>query len=387
MVLIFTFHLFLQSGYTEERENKLNLTNNIVKNRIATIKDLIKDPNRLILMMETTEKALSNLKVESELWIEQKKTIEDNWKRTPMYCSSTAWFDGRIMDKIRIDVHKQVLEWREGAAPYGEDSYSLSFNGSEGREIHHKTGPYNKTFVIKEGKRIPETPSQLNTGWPITFTGAYFSFHFRFRNNKRFSSFSELFRASFSGNPEAHKYSKITFEEYQGVPCIKIGSGNQKWGWLAYWLDPYRGFAPLGYEKAIMQTDGRLEITESFRLKQLEEVAPNIWYPKEAWGERSPLAPSMPYTRYIYKANKVVANDPNLDDSIFTIELPDDYRIDDQVDEKNISRDNLKKPSSIEQQIEMIRIELLNISKHLRVLQDDVNRLKMQRNSEKRSTR
>ena len=43
------------------------------------------------------------------------------------------------------------------------------------------------------------------------------------------------------------------------------------------------------------------------------------------------LGDSHNYNRIVYRASNVVANDPNFDESIFTVPFPEGYLIDDKV--------------------------------------------------------
>jgi hypothetical protein len=119
-------------------------------------------------------------------------------------------------------------------------------------------------------------------------------------------------------------------EEFQGVHCIKFGSGKQKWGHEIWWLDPSRRFALLGYEHTNIR-GGREWPLESMRVVQLKEILPNIWWPTEATLISGPKKLGSLYRKTVYKASSVVANDPKFDNTVFTISLPQGYLIDDQV--------------------------------------------------------
>ena len=79
------------------------------------------------------------------------------------------------------------------------------------------------------------------------------------------------------------------------------------------------------------------EGAEHLRLRihvtKLKEIGDGIWWPVEAYAESGPGPhhPDEPYTRMVYRASNVVANDPNFDENIFTVPFPEGYLIDDQV--------------------------------------------------------
>ena len=286
----------------------------------------------LAVIIESVEKSLLNLKVESEMWMETKESLSDPcepWKRTPVYVSSIAWFDGRPRGKAKVDVHKQVLKWRDGAAPYAESSYSVGFDGTHGRVVNHTTGHSGKTYYRKEGRILSHAPKRLTTGWSDRFTGLRFSLNFFF-NGKDYT-FSDLFRWAEDPNTLVLSSFKFTQEMFQGVQCIKIASkGTQRYQ-KSQWLDLKRGFALLGDKYTSILEDGTERLVSFSKVSKLKEVAPGIWWPMEASMVSRPYEPGKSYERFIYRASNVVANDPNFDESVFTVPFPEGYLVDDQV--------------------------------------------------------
>jgi len=293
----------------------------------------VEDVNALIPVVEAAEKAhFLNLKVESEWWVETKVDLSDpceSWQRTPIYVSCTAWFGGGSEGKVRIDVHKQVLRWQEGAAPYIEESYSVGFDGKHGRVVRNSTTHSGRTHRTKEGKLLPDAPELLRDNFLGSCTGAYFTFS-SFFNNDDDRSFSKLFRASTTPAALEAKAFEVALEEFQGVECIKFGSGEQLWRHETYWFDPSRGFALLGCEK-VSTRNGRDRLSLRIEVNELKEVADGVWWPMQVTSVRAPFEPNEPYKRFVYRASNVVANDPNFDEKIFTVPFPDGYLIDDKV--------------------------------------------------------
>lgn len=301
----------------------------------------VEDVNALIPVLEAAERNLfSNLKIDSEAWGETKTSLSDPnepWQRTPVYVSSTAWFDGHPGGKARMDVHKEVLKWLNGAAPYAESSYSVGFDGKHGRVVDHTRGHSGKTFPLKEAKIVPDYPTALRTGSLMSCIGAQFSLQFFFNNdedgpNRR--TFSRLFRAAISPAALEAKAFEVALEEFQGVECIKFGLREQKGGrapHINYWLDPARGFALLGHDNISIREDGSERVSTRIRVTKLKEVAPGIWWPMEATTISGPSKPGDPYSRTVYRASNVVANDPNFDANVFTVPFPNGYLIDNMV--------------------------------------------------------
>ena len=291
-----------------------------------------KELKELAEKIKAAENGLSNVKIESEAWVETKTDLSDPcepWQRTPIYVSSTAWFDGHPGGKARVDVQKEILEWQEGAAPYAEESYSVGFNGQYGRFVRHSIGHSGKTFLAKEGRIIPESPKSLKAGWCHEFTGIHFTLNFYFSG--RVLTFSDLFGGIDDPKTAVPAHFEFNWEEFEGAPCIMIASKGTKRFQESWWLDPSRGFALLGHDNISIREDGSERVSTRIRVTKLKEVTPGIWWPMEATHISSPLKSGDPYTRTVYHASNVVANDPNFADSIFTVPFPDGYLIDDQV--------------------------------------------------------
>lgn len=292
----------------------------------------------LAVIIKAVENALFNIKIESEAWEEHSTSASGLWQRTPIYWSSTAWFSGNwssrmwnadqhtfdrhIQGKARVDVHKEVLEWQEGAAPYIEESYSVGFDGQYGRMARHTVGYNGKTRPVKEAKLLGDAPIRLETN---ALTGTSFSLQFFEGEIYKFSKMLEL---ASDPNSKVIEEVKFTREEFEGIECIKISS---KFGNLMYWLDPSRGFALRGKKSIDQYEDGHEELVTFMKVSGLKEVAPGIWWPMEASIVSRPYAPGKPWRRFVYRATNVVANDPNFDENIFIVPFPDGYLIDDQV--------------------------------------------------------
>jgi len=296
---------------------------------------MVEDVKALIPAIEAVERSLLNIKIESEAWVETKASLSDPcepWKRTPIYVSSTAWLDGRMRSKAKVDVHKQVLEWEQGAAPFAESSYSVGFDGKYGRVANHTTGHSAKTYPVKEGRILSHAPRRMTTGWCKRFTGSRFSLHFFFNNDRDFSTLSQFLRKITSADVVKLNAFKFTWEKLQGVQCIKIDSAfDRHKARITYWLDPSHGFALLGHDNISIREDGSEQVSKRIRVTKVKEVASGIWWPMEASMVSKPYAPGKPYERFVYRASIVVANDPDFDETVFTVPFPPGYLIDDKV--------------------------------------------------------
>ena len=276
--------------------------------------------------IEAAENSITNIKIQAHSRLETKTDFYDPcefWQKTPISHSKTAWAQKGFHQKRRVDMHREVFEWIHGPAPHGEQTYSVSFDGQHGRYVRHAVGPLGQTHLVRKGKILPEAPKSLEHG---NFdTGAYYSLPFF---DAEIYKFSELFQLASDPNSEVAAELEFTLEEFEGAECIKIRSRLYD---VTYWLDPSHGFALRGYKSITKYQDAREELVKLAKVTKLKEIAPGIWWPMEVITVARPYEPGKPWRRFVYCASNVVANDPNFDDSIFTVPFPDGYLIDDQV--------------------------------------------------------
>lgn len=277
--------------------------------------------------VEKNEINLVNIEVDSEVWMEERLSKSNPWQRTPVYVSSTAILDGMPNSKARVDVHKEVVKWKEGDNPYADISYSVGFDGKYGRTIYHYSQSNEKKRITKKGEITLGIPNRLRSGSLRAFTGQPFSAHFCL--NSKGYTFSQLFRWATDPNTKADSSFIFSRELFYGIECIKIAT--KKDVGESWWLNPTRDYSLLGHKFMGYNENGDTRIVSFVRVTNLEKVANGIWWPKEALVEADPLKPGQPYKRMIYKATDVRVNSPDFDDSVFTITFPEGYTIDDQV--------------------------------------------------------
>ena len=296
--------------------------------------------------MRAVEDALLNVRIDSSAWVEDGPSSSGPWERTPVCQSSTAYFGKISSNRARLDIHKKVLEWKNGAAPYLEQSYSVGFDGIQGRYKDISSSYSGKSFDRHRGRILPEAPIELKSSWYDKMTGVRASLFFHYRDMpaplpKRFSVnfeaaadpnyfLSVLAAADPNYLDRKPLKPKVVLEELGGIQCIKVAymgdSFRQEW-----WLDPNRGFALLRLDDVGEDRDGNEQVRSSINVTKLKEVAENIWWPMEAYFVSFPREADKPWKRIVYRASNVIANDPNFDDSIFTVPFPEGYLIDDQV--------------------------------------------------------
>jgi hypothetical protein len=327
--VVFLTFLFLLSGSSAE-ETAFELS--------------VEELKAVAQSMRAVEEALLNVRIDSNSWVERGPSSSGPWERTPVCSSTTAFFEKIPSHRARIDVHKDVVRWENGAAPYLEESYSVGFDGVQGRRKKISSSYSGKTFDRHRGVILPEAPWQLTGFGRVTGIDASLFFYYRGMPAPLPKRFSANFEAAADPNSFLSalaaadpKYSnikplkhKVVLEELRGIQCIKLAcmGDSSLAGW---WLDPNRGFALLRFDDLRKDKDGNEQVKSSINVTKLEEVAENIWWPMEVYFVQCPRETDKPWKRIVYRASNVVANDPNFDEKVFTVPFPDGYLIDDQV--------------------------------------------------------
>ena len=280
----------------------------------------------LIERIEQVEESLRNLKIESTLVSEEYDEALDAWVATPRTVSATTWLEAVPQDRMRMDIHEETLRWRNGAADYGSDSFSLSYDGRKGKIAHHLTGPMGEQFQVRRGEVTNARPPMLDSPRYQGVSGAGFSLLFFSHptyQQKRFSDYLRYLRE--------HERLKLEMDTFRGVPCIRVLHGELD-GWHeVYYLDPARGHAMLGRRFVNQRPDGSLICLHLQIITELKQVAPGIWYPLEAHGGRIDDWPDGQLTRRAhYLAQDVVANDPDFDEDVYNLTFPAKYYVTDK---------------------------------------------------------
>jgi hypothetical protein len=289
--------------------------------------DIRSELDKIHNAIKSAEERVLNIRVDSECWREKWDPNNGKWtKDSKEYISCTSWFDGVPKSKTRVDVHKEILKWVDGAAPYAEDVYSLGFDGQSGRKVHHRSGPINETFEMREAYITPESSKVLYSPWFNVATGARFSLFLH--NNSSGVWMSDYFEVPDTGvvNPRF----ELKHEKFEGVECVKYGTGfHPGVGEQAYWFDPTRGYALIGTKHVNIRNDGTEWLIELIKVRELREVSKGIWWPTKATAEgEDPRTGEL--FRSVYQASNVVINDPAFDEEVFTVPIPSGYYVEDQ---------------------------------------------------------
>jgi hypothetical protein len=263
--------------------------------------------------INSTEKKLVNLRVEGVCYAERLNEETRQWELA-LNDSVTAWYDGQPRGKRRIDHHKTVSPWRNGAAPFLEETFSVAYNGRITQTLWTKSGPPKNPSTLLHGDITKGMDwafmGEFATGWQYSLYGAF----------EESGDLSGVFRL----RKDMLQVREVMFN---GVACIKLQvvltNGISV---IACYFDPARAYALLGYERG--RGDGIL-VQKRF-VESLLEPVPGIYYPSKARTERMSDDGTLREWED-YQASEVVVNDPNFSDELFTIKWPPKTRVRDLI--------------------------------------------------------
>ena len=300
-------------------------------------------------MIRASEDTLINIRIDSDSYVEQGLSSSGPWEKTPVCFPSTAYFKNISSDQMRIDFHGNVARWENGAAPYIEQSYSVSFDGVMGMRKNISTFHSGKCFDRHSGRISQEKPVELGSSWYDKTTGVYASLFFHYRGAPK--PFPKRFSTHFEAAADPNYYLSLLVSSdpnYLGIkPTVKFKVIHQKLGEVEclkaayigvdgsfreeWWLDPNRGYALLKYASVGIDPNGNEQIKSLIDVTNLKKVAENVWWPMEAYFVERPREVGKPWNRIVYQASNIVANDPKFDETVFNLEFPKGYRIHDEI--------------------------------------------------------
>jgi hypothetical protein len=257
--------------------------------------------------LEQGESKLQNLRLEgtchSEMWNEQAQKWEYAGE-----ASVTARYLIKPKFEARIDFHERVTRWENGQAPFGVDSYTVSYNGRLDQTLYTKKGSPEKPFLSPRGEikseRSQSLDSECATGWAYSLWGA-----------AEPTGLREPLSIVFS--PSIRQAVQLQAKEatWNATKCIELEyllRGLR----VSWYFDPARDYALVGGERAI---NG--QVIQNWTVHKFLEPEAGLHYPgmvkSSAW-----LPNGIAQSRSVYEASAVVVNDPNFRDDIFTIQWP-----------------------------------------------------------------
>jgi RNA polymerase sigma factor (sigma-70 family) len=249
------------------------------------------------------EQLFHNLRVDATARWEKWDAKANVWRRDAE-SDSTAWYDGIANGKARIDFHKRILPWTDGAGPFSWEVSQQAFDGDADRLLQIEVG-------------TPDHRSKIMQRVEVRYK----------RSDYAYGVFDSGWRASTFGGVEGAPYSlyvtdvrglaangrlalSVTRVPYAGAPCLCLTAAvrSEK---SSYYFDPGHGFAFRGSSFAIAP------MHDEFIVDELVEAAPGLYYPGRASWVR--YHPDEGDTRATFAATSIVANADALDPSTFRL--------------------------------------------------------------------
>jgi hypothetical protein len=274
------------------------------------------------------EQLIQSLEMEFEVSGQQKKPNASlDWKDSGYYAKVRLLSDGKRNGKIKIDVFLEKF----GTKYVIEKSYSLSYNGKQGRKLLHGKSVKGKTSKAKECTILS---SRSDTIRSAISAGLYANpFILNFLSKGPYLHFSEYLEMLMSpeivSSPEVSRH--INLVKFENTECIRVqieGKGVLR---TTYWLDPARNYAPLAYE-TINWDEGKETYMSSKKVLKFKKISDAIWIPVKTQSETKSDRGG---TRKTITVSKVRVNIKDLEDTDFDLNIPDDYKIVDKTAEKS----------------------------------------------------
>ncbi len=278
--------------------------------------------DEVISNMTASEQKLKNIRIEAKTFEEHRTSADAPWERSGVCYECTAWYTGQIKGPARIDVHREVLRWIQGTSPFGEESYSTSFNGKRGLDMTYRSGTPGDTFSVREATIWPDRPPQLSGSWKRFVSGIGLSLNFLFQDEGDMSASQWLQKVRDIGV----KFD-IDCERFQDANCLRLTMAK---GMYAMWFDLDHGYAFRGSTKFRFEENGSMTPYEICRVSGLIQAAPGVWFPAQTSKTKiTNGGPERPDVRMTCRCTAAVANDPAFDQNIFEVQIPPGYMVHD----------------------------------------------------------
>lgn len=240
-----------------------------------------------------------------------------NWQSIPWRLSGSAWYESPG-DRCRIYFSKQVMAWVDGDAPWAETELDISYDGTEGRVAHIRSGSFGKPLLReRDGQRFPHRPpTDATDRFTACAIGKTFSLAF-FRMRQDNIPLSAFLRQTVdSGHPP-----ELAREVVNGFDTVRLLWHGPLGNWRAFWLAPDKGYALIRHEMLVFPPDQG----DTENVTRLKEVSPGLWFPTAGvWDVRGSAGSR---DRYTYTAEDVIANDPKFDPAIFTLHFASGFLV------------------------------------------------------------
>ena len=246
------------------------------------------------------EQKLRNLRAES-IYTAQKLDQSSQWVPDGEV-DQTLWMKNAPAGLMRDDVHKQITEWIDGAAPFYQEQYLAVYDGTVTKQLKTAGGPPKYVTAYLEGRVSAGCLWPSGSPWQHTIYGVLNGMISRPPLPKLL--LSEAITTT-SGSSARH----VTLN---GRECIEILFPQRSMQNL-YFVDPSHGWALVGYDLSSPQ-----QVVVRFVVSSLMSAGPGIEIPADVVG----IMGLGKLRRYEIHTTVAVANDPAWSDKIFQLDWP-----------------------------------------------------------------
>jgi hypothetical protein len=239
-----------------------------------------------------------------------------------------------------MDVHRQLLPWTNGPAPFELTSYVVTYDGRIGVHYTSKHGDFTSPKSTSEGEiggRRPDLLTLNYAGWRSTIFGFTESSNF---DGQRFSTLLETPGAKIEQlevTENGKQFLQVT--RIAEFPAVRKGMGKH-----VFWFDPEHNYAIariIEYRATLNESRTKLIYTDTVgadqRITGYWEVAPGISYPKRVDlvnFEKHKNGNRERDFESVTEISKVTVNDPKIDDRTFQFIFPKGTQVVDTVSNK-----------------------------------------------------
>lgn len=272
--------------------------------------------------IKKAEKSIQNLEVEFELSGQQKplNSASDDWKDSGQYAKVRLLSDGKRKGKIKIDV---FIEKRRGGT-INERSYTLSYNGKQGKKLLHGKTLKGKTSEVKECTILSSRSDTIRSEMAALQYAEPFILNFLgFSRDGGFSKYLKPFMDP-KVKPPVNFSRNIDLVKFEDTKCVRIQIKAAGVCGTTYWLDPAKNYAPLAMKNFDLNKEGQEVNAFSEKVLEFKKISDHVWFPVKTQEEASGIKTA---GRWTITVSEVRINIKDLRDVDFDLSIPDGYKI------------------------------------------------------------
>jgi hypothetical protein len=248
--------------------------------------------------------------------------------------ASKLLVDGKPASRFRVDIERDVIEWRSGRTPWITQRESQGWDGTVQilvtHSMKHLRSPDDDTArelpvqtAVIQGSPGARLVNEMMFHGPLdpNFGGDIFG-------GGLLSGLKELQRL------DRHPELSWDLKLMPGVRLLRIDF-NTNGNLPIYWVEPDRGFVirKVEFARTKHPDTGKVLSVRVGEVLDVVEAAPGLWYPRKSILVREGMGPdrSQGFTRITSTSEEVIVNDPSVTDSSWLPEIPATFSVTDGI--------------------------------------------------------